>query len=575
MNKNTLFAITVAAATVFTACGPEIEVIDRRTKLDDPQGVEPIDPFALSMPPVFATIEDRFVTSAVCRNCHSSSPSATAMRDSEGNSVAPFDLWGATMMGNASRDPLWQAVVSAEIQDAPEALKGDVEAKCMRCHMPMASEATGRQVTREVLTSNQPVGSVARDGVACALCHQISAENLNDDSYFDGGFVIGDEMRIFGPYRNVATGPMQHMTGYTPVYGAQVTDERFCATCHTLLTNAVDDNGNVSGPDFPEQTPYFEWQNSEFADNPSATCQGCHMGYKDDTGSIFATRIARAPNGGDFNVIARSPFGQHFFVGGNTFMTTLIKEMRVILNPQATDAAFDAVIERTRRNLQENTADVEISDLSFEDGVVAFDVSLETKIGHKFPTGFPSRRAWLHTRVLDADGNVLWASGEPNEDGRIIAGDGKVLDIEKAQGPNEPHHEVITRDDEVQIYESIMQDLNGARTIRLIRAGTYSKDNRILPRGWSPDHEAAEHTVPAGGALDDLSFTGGADTTRYEVTVDGEPARVVVDVLYQAVGTRFAMELFQTDTEEVRAFRSMYNRVSNTPELVATHEADL
>lgn len=34
-----------------------------------------------------------------------------------------------------------------------------------------------------------------------------------------------------------------------------------CATCHTLFTPYVDNEGNVAG-EAPEQTPYLEWKNS-------------------------------------------------------------------------------------------------------------------------------------------------------------------------------------------------------------------------------------------------------------------------------------------------------------------------
>lgn len=56
-----------------------------------------------------------FATSLACSNCHSNSPNSAAMKTAAGEDVAPFDLWQSSMMANASRDPLFRAVVSVEM----------------------------------------------------------------------------------------------------------------------------------------------------------------------------------------------------------------------------------------------------------------------------------------------------------------------------------------------------------------------------------------------------------------------------------------------------------------------------
>ena len=47
------------------------------------------------------------------------------------------------------------------------------------------------------------------------------------------------------------------------------------------------------------------------------------------------------------------------------------------------------------------------------------EILIENLAGHKFPAGFPSRRAWLHVRVLDKDGKLIFESGAVREDGAI------------------------------------------------------------------------------------------------------------------------------------------------------------
>jgi hypothetical protein len=105
---------------------------------------------------------------------------------------------------------------------------------------------------------------------------------------------------------------------------------------------------------------------------------------------------------------------------------------------------------------------------------------------------------------------------------------------------------VITQDDEVLILEDIMGDVDGSPTFTLLRAAEHLKDNRLLPKGWNPNHPDAEHTGVHGGASQDESFMDGEDTVSYEFvapTVDG-PYRIQADFLYQTLSPRFAAELF-------------------------------
>ena len=92
---------------------------------------------------------------------------------------------------------------------------------------------------------------------------------------------------------------MQNQVGYTPAFGQHMSDSRQCASCHELYTPTIDmETDQPNGEDFPEQTPYTEWANSDFGPNGSNTrsCQQCHMA-REEISEDFLTRLAVRPSG--------------------------------------------------------------------------------------------------------------------------------------------------------------------------------------------------------------------------------------------------------------------------------------
>jgi hypothetical protein len=81
----------------------------------------------------------------------------------------------------------------------------------------------------------------------------------------------------------------------------------------------------------------------------------------------------------------------------------------------------------------------------------------------------------------------------------------------------------------------VMQDTAGSVTFTLLRAASYRKDNRLLPRGADKAALPAEIAV-RGEALADADFQGGADVVHYRVkALPIGPYRVVAALLYQTV----------------------------------------
>jgi hypothetical protein len=160
--------------------------------------------------------------------------------------------------------------------------------------------------------------------------------------------------------------------------------------------------------------------------------------------------------------------------------------------------------------------------------------------------------------VRDSGGQVVFESGALNPDGSIRGNDNDA-DAKRF----EPHYRRITSADQVQIYESILRDVDGTVTTGLLSATGYLKDNRLLPHGF--DKATAEADIAVhGAAADDADFTDRGDHVSYSVPVTGSgPFRVEAELLYQPIGFRWAHNLEGYHTaSEPRRFTTYYDAMS-------------
>lgn len=538
---------------------------------DDTDATNATDMASLALPATGRITNDHFATGRVCSDCHANLPSATAMRDEVGEGIAPYDLWQASMMANAGRDPYWRATVSAELAATPGAA-GHVAETCTRCHLPMASEdarlSGDPAIGLDVLQADSPRGHLARDGVSCSLCHQIEPEGLGAPSSFTGGYVTAGAQVEYGPHASPFTRPMQMHTGFTPTQGAHVRDSELCATCHQLVVHTLDASGAATGQSVTEQGPYAEWLGSDAAAS-GVSCADCHLPTTSDAGLPIETRIARTPQGDGFPISDRSPFGRHLMVGGNTWIPQLLRDHADVLSPVADAAAFDAVVTRARDSLA-RAATVTVSDTSLAGDHLRADLAVSTLLGHKLPTAYPSRRAWLEIVVRDATGAEVLHVGATDTHGRLLGPDGAPLPSEQVAGPLEPHRTTVSSADDLVVYESILAAPDGSPTFRLVRAAGYVKDTRLLPPGLTPA-EAASADVPVVGAEGDADFGAGGDHVRLDVPTSGHAGPFTVDATlrYQPIGHRWLAELLAVDTPETRAFAAMIDALDRSPETLA------
>lgn len=504
---------------------------------------------------------DDFSGSARCAMCHS------PLKDSAGVDVSIDAAWRSTMMANAARDPLFLASVGREIEQTP-ALRATIEEKCSGCHMPMAFTQTKVQggtpgmFEAGLLNPQNALNPAAMDGVSCSLCHQIAERNLGKRESFSGGYVVDTstsppDRLVYGPFPAPEQQMMRKSTGFTPVEGKQMGDAALCGACHTLFTPYVDATGTVLG-EFPEQTPFLEWQHSAYSAQ-ARPCQSCHMPAA--ANPVLISTLKTTPP-----LVERSPFVLHHFVGANALMLNVHRDNAAELQLTCSMANLDASLERVLNQVQGRAAALSIASTQANSSNLEVVLELKNLAGHKLPTGFPSRRMWLHVTVTDAASKLVFESGQPQPDG-TIAGDDEDAD-EKAF---EPHYDVITQPGQVQVYQSVMANSDGQVTRRLLRGSSYVKDNRLLPQGFDKTTAGADFAV-RGEAAQDANFQGGADRVTYRIDVGSAqgPFTITAELLYETLAYRFAQDVTSGSADSAKLFSGYYASADKAPLVMAS-----
>jgi hypothetical protein len=483
-----------------------------------------------------------------------------------GEDVSIGVSWRASMMAHSSRDPYWQGAVRREAIDHPEHAAA-IEDECSICHMPMTTYPARAAGSLGKVFAQLPIGGrstdpLAADGVSCTVCHQITDERLGSPESFTGGYVLNvaspaGPQQMFGPFEvdEGRTHVMRSATGQTPTESLHVQRSELCATCHTLFTQALDPEGRAVGR-LPEQVPFLEWQHSAY--NTERSCQDCHMPPVAEPTPIAS--VLGEP---------REGLSRHTFLGGNFFMLRMLNRYRNDLGVTAPPHELEATATATERQLRADTATLRIVDARRTGSSATFTVVVENLTGHKLPTGYPSRRAWLHVTARDAAGQVLFESGAVAPTGAIA---GNANDEDGAR--YEPHYDEIRSADQVQIYESVMVDLKGTPTTGLLQGARYVKDNRLLPRGFDKSTASADVAVQ-GAATGDADFQSGGDRVRYAIDVSkGQgPVTLEAELRFQTISFRWARNLGTYAAAETKRFASYYASMAQGSSLAIARAA--
>jgi hypothetical protein len=503
------------------------------------------------------TVNTLFAGSGKCVGCHGYDPLGLTSTDDDGNDVNVSDAWAATMMANAAKDPFWRAKVSHEVAVNP-GHQVELESTCTRCHAPLGRFDALHNGQETYSIAEMILDSIALDGVSCSACHQLDTAFVGQN--FSGNLIYDTTHTIFGPYFNPFSAPMQSFVGFDVVLGESISKSETCSGCHTLITNSVDMDGELTGVEFVEQATYTEWTNSIYdQDATREECQHCHVPRIDDEVALAL----------DYSFVGgRSPFGLHEFSGANIFMLKLMKDHIDTLGINASVTNYDSAIVRTERMLNDSTLLLHLSELNRNSDSVYYFLHIENQAGHKFPSGYPSRRATVQFLLKDENGDTLFFNGAFDEDFEVI---GYSL-------PYEMHHQNINNEENVQVYEMVFADINGDKSTILERGYSILKDNRIPPIGFTSSHFSYDTISIVGNAADDIDFNyngsdegSGADGVYFTIGLNDYSGPLVAKarIYYQTTPPAWMTEMFEYETPEILLFKSMFDSADRSPFLVA------
>ncbi|MDQ3755329.1 MAG: hypothetical protein M3371_11440, partial [Acidobacteriota bacterium] len=289
----------------------------------------------------------------------------------------------------------------------------------------------------------------------------------------------------------------------------------------------------------------------------------------------------------------RNDFRRHEFLGLNAFLLEMFDQSWDVLGVSKYDymsgsnSDLQDAIDNYVRQAQEKTAQVAISVRPAGRRRIVADVAVTNLAGHRFPSGVGFRRVFVELSVIDDEsGDVVWASGRTNELGAIVDGEGNILPSEffteytDPQGQvrqyYQPHYQSINAQDQVQIYEELIQNAEGKFTTSFIRRDETVKDNRLLAIGWTkngPDPSLSgvylKATQPDGEAVDDPDYQDGRAGTdrltyliRLPAGVNARRCTVRATLYYQSIPPYYLDDRFR-DAPGGAATKRLYYLTSN------------
>jgi hypothetical protein len=346
------------------------------TPSQTPPAKTPVGPFGLSR---ITTDDGRpadidfFQSNETCGVCHD-----RQLKEFQGS-----------MHSASHSEPLYRSFAELARKEA-----GDkVYAECAGCHSPAGV------VTGLIPKKHDPeLPAEAKAGVACDVCHQISALTGAEGPWHEPGnasVVLQPGQVKFGDSGRVAENRAH--TGEKRAFFAKA---ELCASCHTVIHP-------VNG--LRIESTYAEWKASVYAEK-GIQCQDCHMRSVADAARVAETLQPVVVKGPRVHNGAEREIYSHYFVGGNS------NTDRLSGGTMQAAMAEERLKSAARIELVVPAKAAAGKDMAIE--VVVRNVAA----GHNLPTGVTElRQMWIDLRVSDASGKTIFRSGQLDAAGELPA----------------------------------------------------------------------------------------------------------------------------------------------------------
>lgn len=397
--------------------------------------------------------------------------------------------WEVSAHRYSASDPFFR-----KIQENMGELKGPVAARyCGGCHDPIGLFAGSANLYSDSLTHQTGIN----EGISCISCHAMTKADIQGNADYvldvpdrylfeqkDGKFskIISDFL--------IRAYPDYHIESYNRPL---LKTSEYCGSCHKQYVD--EDINNVGWVQLQNQ--YDQWRKSHWhsENEPFKTieCRECHM-------PLVSSLDPATGDAVDYN---RTPDDQkhrsHRFLGGNQFVPKL-------LNLPNADEHIQMIEEWLRgeydipeiQDKWESGPVVPITiispDTAYAGQNLRMDVLINNrKAGHEFPTGpLDMIQAWIELTVTDQNGNILFESGQLDENHFIEPG----AFVFKAE-PVDQYGNLIDRHN--------LWEMVGVRYSRALFPGKsdYARFSMMLEK-QEEDYESFSDTEPASYSLSSL-----------------------------------------------------------------------
>ena len=406
-----------------------------------------VEPPAIKMPGTQPGQVSNLETPNKCDNCHGGYNRA----------VEPAFNWRGSMMGNASRDPIFWATLAIAEQDFDGA--GDL---CIRCH-----STSGWYAGRSTPTDGSRLMAGDADGVECDTCHKMTnPDNSEHLGVMISPFIANKDGEGFYGSGMLSLWPNSHKLG--PYSDADARhqflqsrfhrDIRFCGSCHDVSNPVTGDVAHNNGKqvtsddviasgylDSPltakaafKNPPYMygivertfsEFMAGALSKTPvtsysslpadlkagAIAAVAASGNYADGTTRYFSCQTChmRAVTGAGANkagVPIRTDLPLHDMTGGNYWTPDAILYQNtrgwLRLGGGLTTTQIDALKAGKDRAMQQLKLAATLS-------VAGNTLRIVNHTGHKLISGYPEgRRMWVNIQWFDASGNLLREDGK-------------------------------------------------------------------------------------------------------------------------------------------------------------------